>query len=233
MSVRENLKAAIEEPAPMVWFSRNPEWEYSVKTKIAKHYFRMESEIYGEGLVRFVVPASRAKLRRSDYLAANPIPGFLRDMFAAAGNPAEWLATDEPVPLDDVRVVEVYYRGKWVPVTDVDDAEFEAYLAERPQVYAEASRSLQAKMEPHGGGAFLDHYVMTAATGRDVPLPFPLDEAERITFVDMITCMRQETGFRKAALSRSEADKALTERVLAIGSAARARLKSRGATARP
>jgi hypothetical protein len=49
---------------PLLWFSRDAEWEHSVK--ITGHPGRENNEIGRGGLLRFGVRASFAKLRQSD-----------------------------------------------------------------------------------------------------------------------------------------------------------------------
>jgi hypothetical protein len=147
--------AYLGEREPLLWFSWNQEWEYSV-TKVRMqaededdddvgHAYvgRAMTEICGGGLVRFGVPASCAKLRWSDYLARNPTHKKVRAMMTRYGRPAEWLATDDHVPLGAVRAIQVYYRGAWTDVDDVTDEDFAAYLAERPTAYRDAQRRLR------------------------------------------------------------------------------------------
>ena len=166
--VRKQLKTA-EEPAPLLWLSRNPEWEHSVIKSTAASLLaiggsdprsasldipdlllrgegRETTELLGGGLLRFGVPACFAKLRWSDYLARNPIPSDLRDVLAARGDPTEWLATDEHVPLDVVRAVQVYFRGAWVQLDEAAD-DFDGYLEGRRAVYDAARESLQQKAD--------------------------------------------------------------------------------------
>lgn len=144
------------EPEPLLWFSRNQEWEWSV-FKAARiqwgerHKWRTVNEVVGQGLVRFAVPAVYAKLRWSDYLARNPMSWAERDVMALYGNPTEWLATDEDVPLDlcsraGDSGIQVFYRGKWINAADVDEAAYEQYLSTRVDAYATAEATLEAKV---------------------------------------------------------------------------------------
>jgi hypothetical protein len=71
-------------------------------------------------------------------LAKNATPVWLRDKMARDGNPTEWLCTDEAVPMDRVRSIDVWYRGAWVPVDSVGEDDFDVYIAERPDVYQRA-----------------------------------------------------------------------------------------------
>jgi len=145
------------EPEPLLWFSRNPEWEFSVfkarKEMFGHRYtWRTLNEIVAQGLVRFAVPAVYAKLRWPDYVERNRVPSIERDAMALYGNPTEWLATDEDVPLDVCcragdSGVQVFYRGEWVNVADVDEAAYDAYLKDRPDAYAKAEASLWKKVE--------------------------------------------------------------------------------------
>ncbi len=66
--------------------------------------------------------------------------------------------------------IEGYYRGAWVPVCDVSDAEFDRYLDERPAAYRAAELSLQETMSK------------TASAGDAQMLE--LNEAELIIFED-------------------------------------------------
>jgi hypothetical protein len=172
---REQLKV-FDEPAPLLWFSRNLDWEYSVQKGEMKPGVlargRIDHEIAGRGLVRFGVPASFAKLRWSDYLRLNPTPNNVRDAMARSGNPVEWLATDEPVSLKWARAIQVHYRGAWVNVGDVTDEEFDRYLAWCPAIYEEAYRTFFAKSGKIPG--------LKAAR----PVPQYFAEAERIVEED-------------------------------------------------
>jgi hypothetical protein len=123
---------------PLLWFSRNPNWEYSLCG-------RMRGELERGGLLRFGVPASVATLRWSDYLQRNLTPTWLRERLACRGYPPEWLATDNSVPLNDDSVVQVYFREKWTPIVDVDTDDFRRYLSQRHQVYEASFQSLQVK----------------------------------------------------------------------------------------
>jgi hypothetical protein len=175
----------IEEPAPLLWFSRNPEWDYSVikslrrRNKNGNHVGRevlinrrSDLEVAGGGLLRFVVPAWCAKLRWSDYLARNPTPPFARDEMARHGDPVEWLCTDEDVPLTRVRDIQVYYRSVWTPVADVSDDDFGVYIAGRPAEYAAAMQSLNVKMD------------VVVATGQEEEVS--LTEPEQVLFQDFL-----------------------------------------------
>lgn len=154
---------AMEEPEPLLWFSRNAEWEYSViKTLMSQGHKRIggvfgtgdltltrrsDLEVNCGGLVRFVVPPWCAKLRWSDYLARNVTPTWLRDGMAKNGDPVDWLCTDEDVPLERVRDIQVYYNGAWTPVADVSDDAFDAYIKGRADAYDAAAESLKVKLE--------------------------------------------------------------------------------------
>jgi hypothetical protein len=145
---QERLAARfIEEPEPLLWLSRNPEWEHSVVKTDSLHRFpgRASNELAGQGLLRFGVPTCFAKLRWSDYLERNPTLPAMRDAMTRRGNPTEWLATDEDIPLERVRTTEVYYRGAWASLEDAADG-FDRYLQERPAVYAAARATLDEKI---------------------------------------------------------------------------------------
>jgi hypothetical protein len=149
------------ELAPLLWFSRDAAWEHSVR--ITGHPGRENNEMGGGGLLRFGVRASFAKLRWSDYIERNPTPTRMRDALAGLGNPTEWLATDEAIPLSDVHAMEVYYRGQWTPVANVTDEKFDRYLEERSVVYAAARESLASKLEGTDGEAIADVPQMSEA----------------------------------------------------------------------
>lgn len=143
------------EPEPLLWFSRNPEWEYSVfkanrQQWGERHKWRTVNECVGQGLIRFAISAVYAKLRWSDYLARNPMSTAERDVMACYGNPVEWLATDEDVPLDVCSRqgdggFQVFYRGQWINGVDTPE-EFDAYIEARPFAYARAEKSLMSKV---------------------------------------------------------------------------------------
>jgi hypothetical protein len=153
----------MSEPEPLLWFSRNPEWDYSVmKIRVSRskryHEFseahdptgrayvgRALTEVVGEGLLRFGVRPSLAKLRWSDYLDRNPTTRELRYAMTRYGNPTEWLATDERVPLAEVSAIEVYYRGAWVDVRSISGEDFDAYIESRRTVYSAAQCSLKVQ----------------------------------------------------------------------------------------
>lgn len=54
----------------------------------------------------------------------------MRDAVARLGNPADWLATDEPVARSLFRTIEVWYRDRWVDVGDVTEEALASWLAE-------------------------------------------------------------------------------------------------------
>jgi hypothetical protein len=180
------------EPKPLLWFTRNSEWEYSVRKLRLDRYgdrsmFRSMQEVLGEGLCRFGVSAAYAKLRWSDYLVWNRIPPAQRDIMARYGNPTEWLATDEDVPLDVVRAIEVYYAGAWTAAADVSDEDFDRYLAGRSEAYRAANVSLRGK---------LPALVLGTAA---------LTEAESILFADIkALCRGQAVSWQKAIRGKNE-----------------------------
>jgi len=170
-----------QEPEPLLWFSRNTDWEYSLM-QVRPPWSRMRHELAGRGLLRFGVPQSFAKLRWSDYLDRNPTTRWIRDELTARGTPVEWLATDEAIPLPKVRSIEVYFRGAWVSVHDMpEDAEFDRYLADRVGEYKAAAVTLDAKVHAavvESGGrcdADVDAYLKRVG----------LTETERILHTDV------------------------------------------------
>lgn len=52
------------------------------------------------------------------------------EMFEAnrRGNPAQWLATDTPVPVSMFRALEVWYDNTWVNVESLDTEAYEQWL---------------------------------------------------------------------------------------------------------
>ena len=128
----------------LLWFSRNQRWEHSIDDPT-----REAIEWAGEGLLRFGVPASVARLRWPDYLSRNRTDPWLRNYFTARADPTEWLATDKPVPLDKVERTEVYFDDRWAAIEDVADDAFDRYLEERPDVYEAARKTATKKMKGH------------------------------------------------------------------------------------
>ena len=187
------VRREMVEHEQLLWFSRNQFWEHSIDDPT-----REILEIDGEGLLRFGAPPSVAKLRWFDYLARNHIAPSLCRHFAAHADPTEWLATDEPVPLDKVKRVEVYCGGDWIAIEDVDEKAFERYLAGRPAVYDAARETMVRKKRrwdaTHPPGASDDKSHATShdallryfdTTARDLDLT----EAERIVFEDLFNVL--------------------------------------------
>jgi len=135
----------------LLWFSRNEYWEHSIDDPD-----RQTLEVGGEGLLRFGVPPSVAKLRWSDYVARNQTHPSLQRLIAVRADPTEWLATDEPVPLDKVQLTQVYFRGVWTSIEQVDDGDFERYLAEREAVYDEARKTMGRKLDAMKQAGWVD-----------------------------------------------------------------------------
>jgi len=183
----------LREERPLLWFSRNPKWEYSVdKLDVERTSGRALVEVAGGGLLRFGVPAAFAKLRWADYIARNPMPKFIRDAMIARGDPAEWLATDEAVSMRHVRSIEVYmYR--WMPVAEAADV-FDAYIARRSAEYREASLSLAVKM----GEA--------QPTSKDGWIEMSLNEAELILMQDFLAVRKTRGTGNPAALREMLSD---------------------------
>ena len=182
---RNHMRRCIEEPVPLLWFSRNQDWEYSS----GDSHGRAKAEINGGGLLRFGVSASVAKLRWSDYLTRNQIPSDLRDCIARYGDPCEWLATDEAVQLplgnaprwNVVRTVEVYCDERWQFLDDAADA-FDAYISNREEVYRVARKTLDEK-----ANALVEH--LQAGDTMDVWHALDLNsltEPERILWKDFV-----------------------------------------------
>jgi hypothetical protein len=122
-----------------------------------------------------------ATLRWGDFLDRNPMPLDLRDAMTRRGNPTQWLAMDQAVPLERCRGFEMYFRGAWVPVDSLKDDEADRYLRERLDVYNAAWNSLVAQI----GG------VERVARGDLIPPTVPLSEAEAILYDDLQQALRE------------------------------------------
>ena len=85
-----------------------------------------------EGVLRVVAPAFVAKLRWSDYIQRNKTARGRCGLLAELGNPAQWLATDAPVPVSDFHALEIWYRGSWVNVDRLTGDELDAWAATLP-----------------------------------------------------------------------------------------------------
>ena len=153
----------LDEPFPLLWFSRDPYWEYSVLkgeyrflVPCSEPFGGSEKEVvcaqyqytlYGvaahdnhrfHGVYRFAVYPSVAPLRWSDYLALNPTPNEMRNGMSMRGEPTNWCATDQRVDLDKVVSVEVFIKGQWRDFYELTDADFDfdAYVASRTDAYS-------------------------------------------------------------------------------------------------
>lgn len=120
----------LEELTAMTWFTWNGAWDFARAPHPGIFWAYRPEERIGEGFIRLVVPAFAAQLRWPDYVERNKVTKHRRARAAANFNPAEWLATDAAVPRDTFRSIDVWHRGAWVPITDVDPDDFERGLAE-------------------------------------------------------------------------------------------------------
>lgn len=118
----------LEEIASMMWFTWDNSWDFSRAPHPGVFLNCLPAERRHEGMLRVVVPAFAAKLRWSDYIQRNRTSRRRRDYLAARGNPAQWLATDRPVPLSAFRALEVWYRDAWVSVDDVTEEDLKVWL---------------------------------------------------------------------------------------------------------
>jgi hypothetical protein len=176
------------EQEPLLWFSRRKDWEPSVIKFTPSKPFpqappvgRCWDEVNGDGLFRFGTFASVATLRWGDFLRRNPMRSDLQDAMTRRGDPTEWLATDRSIPLDQCRPLEMYYRGAWVPVLDLDAGEIDRYLDERAGAYDQAWKSLREKL----GG-------IERVAGREFAAPtVPLTEPERVLYEDVRHAQRE------------------------------------------
>lgn len=144
----------LDEPHPLLWFSRDAYWDYSVTKGHCYLSYEVPShgtvlrwvDHYGlaahdnatpQGVYRFAVRPSVAPLRWHDYLAMNPTPHDLRDGIATMGDPTDWCATDCRVSLDDVVSVECFVAGRWSDLYELLDADFDFddYLPSRMTAY--------------------------------------------------------------------------------------------------
>lgn len=114
------LCLSIEEPKPLVWFSWSASWDPRSGAVPHPGDFvpRPAAKRLDEGIVRIAAPAYVAKLRWSDYVTLNRITRGTRQSVTSLGNPADWLATDRPVPLTVFRSIEVWSGDAWVEVAD-------------------------------------------------------------------------------------------------------------------
>lgn len=123
----------IEEMSSMTWFTWDGAWDFSC----APHpgvFLNLSPDQRHKGVMRLAVPAFAAKLRWQDYVERNKLTRKRRAHFTTKGNPAQWLATDAAVPLSTFRSIEVWHRGAWTPVSDVDADDFDCWLAEQASV---------------------------------------------------------------------------------------------------
>jgi hypothetical protein len=185
---RSRARRMWNEQAPLLWFSRNKDWEHSVIKIAPSRPFppyppagRCWNEMSGEGLIRFGVPASLATLRWGDFLDRNPMPIALRDAMTRRGNPTEWLATSEAVPLERCRAIEMYYRGAWTPIADIDPDDADRYFEQRYAAYEEGWNSLLEKL----GG------LERVASGELFTPQAALNEVEAILYADIKQEYRQ------------------------------------------
>jgi hypothetical protein len=191
-AARKRARRIWSEQEPLRWFSRCKNWEPSVMKIAPSRPFppnpppgRFWDELHGGGLVRFGVFASVATLRWGDFLKRNPMPIGIRDALTRRGDPREWLATDQAVPLDQCRALEVYYRGAWVAAEDLENGTFDRYLEERLDVYNKAWNTLLEKL----GG-------LEQVASDKIPMPREsLTEAEAILYDDLQQ-VRRERGVR-------------------------------------
>ena len=178
----------------LLWFSRNEYWEHSIDDPD-----RETLETYGKGFLRFGVPSSIAKLRWADYLERNTTAKIMAEYFAGRADPTQWLATDEPVPLARVKRTELYFGGAWMSIQDVDPDAFERYIKGRKKAYAEARKTMGAKLDRRHEARKAAGTLKAAAekddsVSHDQLLRFfdreaeemQLTEAERITFEDVM-----------------------------------------------
>jgi len=126
----------------LLWFTRNEYWEHAIDDPD-----RETLETACKGFLRFGVSSSLAKLRWQDYLERNPaLSKLMATHFGARSDPTQWLAIDEPVPLERVKRTEVYFAGTWVSIHELDFDAFQKYVKGRRKVYEEARKTMIEKL---------------------------------------------------------------------------------------
>ena len=109
------LCVSAHEPCPLVWFSWS-DWDPRSGSVPHPGNFVSRPVAPDEGLVRLAAPAYVAKLRWSDYVSLNHTVRGQREWITSRGNPADWLATDRPVPLAAIRSITTWSGDAWVDV---------------------------------------------------------------------------------------------------------------------
>ena len=122
-----------QEVVGMTWFTWESHWDFTCLPHPGAFLFDGQMPRVSEGVLRVVAPAFVAKLRWSDYIERNNTPRGYRKFLAARGNPAQWLATDAPVPLSDFHALEIWYQGAWVSVNSLSEDELDAWVAKWPK----------------------------------------------------------------------------------------------------
>jgi hypothetical protein len=124
-----------EEPEPLSWFTWNAAWHrhaFPHPGVFLDAFLGNTNEGIVDhtpaGIVRLGVPASVVTLRWRDYEQRNGRSHHVVSLLAKhIASRVDWLATDQNVPFRLVRSIEVWYRGAWVSVESVTDADYDAY----------------------------------------------------------------------------------------------------------
>lgn len=118
---------------PILWFSGNQDWEETANKMFKppdgplRFGTKETTRDLGGGLVRFGYRRDRLhpwpKIARKARMNAKTMASLEAAAREAGGIPAEWYGTTRPIPLSQIKWVEVEEDGKWVPVTvEVDPA---------------------------------------------------------------------------------------------------------------
>lgn len=109
------LICSIEERTPLLWFTWCGTWDprSAVLPHPGRFYAKPSARHIDEGIIRVSSPAWVAKLRWPDYVKANKSTAGLQRAFTASGNPAHWLATDQPVSSGTIRSLEMWCGDAW------------------------------------------------------------------------------------------------------------------------
>lgn len=113
---------------PILWFSGNQDWEETANKLVGlpdgsfRYGSRETTRELGGGLVRFGYRRDRLhpwpKIARKAHMTAKTMAGLEAAARKAGSSPAEWYGTTRPIPLAQIKWVEVEENGKWVSVLE-------------------------------------------------------------------------------------------------------------------
>lgn len=119
--------ASAEGELPLLWFSANQEWEPTAAKPMRSVTGRLVTpsmrEVFEQGrAIRFGLPSDDPRLLC--WFAACKYAGTPRRMREAmervgiqqGGNPKDWYATTDPIPVGDLEMQA--YQGKWLRVEE-------------------------------------------------------------------------------------------------------------------